>query len=87
MFTHLGKCPHCRNVIRYLQGEPIGIHDREHPTWHGLAYHCPTCRAVLGVEMNPVRLRSDVAEEVVQRLRDKGPASKPRSESAEPTPE
>ena len=37
--------------------------------WEGVAYHCPGCHAVLGVGIDPIALKTDIVNEVVEALR------------------
>lgn len=66
-----GKCPHCgKNVMslrinRLEASEPMGVR------WHAVTYHCPSCHVVLGCEKDPLIFESDIADEVIRKLKGK----------------
>ncbi len=72
MFTHLGKCPHCKRIVDKVILEPVDVEASPGfvgPTYNGVSYSCPFCRAVLSVAIDPVALKADTAVAVVQLLR------------------
>ncbi len=38
-------------------------------TWKGFSHACPSCRYVLGVEVNPLAIREDIINGLFERLR------------------
>lgn len=60
----MAKCPKCENLVVRVHCEHVTIADLSGDEWHGNAYSCCLCGAVLGVEINPVAIGSDVADSV-----------------------
>ncbi len=67
-----GKCPKCEKTISHLLVESL-------EAWVGImasggkyiavTYCCPSCRAVLGAGLDPLALKEDTAQAVVDRLK------------------
>lgn len=63
-----GKCPKCGKWVDHvgsfelLAGEPL--QDKR----HALAYTCPFCQTILGCQLDPITLRADMVEQVVDEL-------------------
>jgi hypothetical protein len=64
-----GKCPKCGEFIdhvgcfRLKAGDPFA--DK---SW-ALAYTCPSCSTILGCQVDPIALKEDTVDAVVERLR------------------
>ncbi len=67
---HQGKCPKCEATIThaYIQNleakVPFGAQ-----SYHAVSYQCPSCRTVLGIQMDPIALKTDTVTEVSQAVR------------------
>lgn len=64
----VGTCPSCKKIVRGVEADGIDISVNLMPQWKGVAYHCQSCRAVLGVEIDPVALKADILAEIKQLL-------------------
>lgn len=62
------KCPHCGKVVTRVNLETLEIYQNFKPSWHGVAYTCSACNTILSVGMDPILLRNDTIEGVVQAL-------------------
>lgn len=62
-----GKCPACGNAVLSLRG---GATDVTFPggTFKTIVFQCPTCTAVLGAQIDPIALRTDIINGTVERL-------------------
>jgi len=71
----IGKCPGCGNSVTRLDCNTVDLTIGVQ-SWHAVTYNCPTCHTVLGCQIDPIALRSDIvamtAETVVKRLRERG---------------
>ena len=71
-YSNSGQCPKCASPISYVNLETVSVKARG-ASWNGVSYLCPSCNAVLSVEIDPIALKTDivreVADEVVSRLR------------------
>jgi hypothetical protein len=68
MFT-TGKCPKCEGTIGFVNIEHVNVREGLQNKWHGVSLICPHCRTVLGVSIDPIALKSDIVEEILQGLR------------------
>jgi hypothetical protein len=62
-------CPKCNVEIQSVNLRAIQINAPVDPPWNGVAYECPHCRCVLGVGIDPVSLKADTVQAVVQEIR------------------
>ena len=64
----LGICSHCQKQLIFVNVEPVDGHLGD-TTLRSIAFQCPYCRAVLGVTADPLAIKTDTVNEVLQRLR------------------
>jgi hypothetical protein len=64
-----GKCPHCKEVVSSVRIEDIDINLGPGIDWQGVSYCCPSCDAVLSVQIDPVALKTDIINVLVEELR------------------
>lgn len=69
-----GKCPKCGSFVTRVQIHGVDAASTfGGPTWKAITYNCVMCQSVLGVAIDPIAIKSDtvdqVVEEVVKRLR------------------
>lgn len=65
-----GKCPKCDAFVQNVNVQDVIIqHSFGGDGWKGFTYSCQHCDAVLGVEINPLTLKSDIISGVVNALR------------------
>ena len=64
----MNKCPHCNQAFTRVN---IGNLPAANLTgsWHAVSYNCPHCHASLGVEIDPIALRTDTVNMVIAELR------------------
>ena len=63
-----GKCPKCDSAINNCSVEDITLDIAGKPRWRAFSYSCPNCKAVLGVQMNPLTLNVDLINQVKATL-------------------
>jgi hypothetical protein len=63
------KCPKCEKVITGVTTEDITMNVTFQPQWKGFTYSCPSCRTILGVEINPLAVKEDIVNALFERLR------------------
>ena len=69
-----GKCPGCGKVPVFgIQVQATELKFLDGRTWHGVIYVCPDgkCHTILGVELDPIAVRRDTVNAVVEALRGK----------------
>lgn len=64
-----GKCPKCDHPVRRLQGDGVEITVVAGATLRGLTYSCPSCSAVLGCQVDPIAIRTDIINGLLSELR------------------
>jgi hypothetical protein len=55
----VGHCPECKRTIDRALFEEVNV--QQHPrgnAWVALSFLCPSCRAVLGVQIDPIALKA-----------------------------
>lgn len=63
-----GRCPKCNAPISSVSIESISVKAKP-SNWNGVSYLCPSCNCVLSVAIDPIALKSDIVEEILDRLR------------------
>ncbi len=65
---HTGKCPHCQKSIRKVKVEDVDICVGRQSRWKGFSYQCPSCSFVLSIQMNPLTLKDNLKNEIIDEL-------------------
>ena len=64
-----GKCPKCEKPVDHADFQPIPVGDRSFgPLHRGVSIVCPACKTVLGVSIDPISLKEDTVDEVLEAL-------------------
>lgn len=66
---NVGKCPKCQSIISNVKTEDITMDVGFHPTWNGFSHLCPRCNTIISVEINPLLIKDDIVNELMDRLR------------------
>ena len=66
--AHTGICPHCKKTLVSVEAEDIDIKGFQ-VRWEGLSYQCPSCKSVLGVQMNPLTLNQDLKTKLLKEIK------------------
>jgi hypothetical protein len=64
----MGKCPYCKGAVTSVHIEEVEGTINLQPRWRCLTYSCSLCNTVIGVQIDPVALRTETVEGIVQRL-------------------
>ena len=64
----ISKCPSCQNVIQKVKVEGIEICIGPESSREGFSYLCPSCNSVLGVQMDPIVLNTELKNEILNEL-------------------
>ncbi len=64
-----GKCPGCSKTLTYVKIEGMDIKQGFQSAFHGVSFLCPSCHVVLSVGIDPIALKADVVDEVVEKLK------------------
>ena len=68
-----GKCPKCERSVPSAKIEDISLSAGPGYTkWNGSAYTCPSCQTILGVQIDPIALKTDTVNAVHEILKKLG---------------
>lgn len=67
---NFGKCPHCQKTVSAALTEAVScnVGMPATRTWKGVSHLCPSCKCVLSVSIDPIALKADIVDEVLQGL-------------------
>ncbi len=60
-------CPNCKKPVLAVRGAKVTV-SAPAGQFNGLGYSCMNCQAALGVQIDPVAIKTDIVEEVVEQL-------------------
>jgi len=63
------KCPKCEKIITSVTIDDVNGCVLSMPTWKTISYQCPYCNTVLGVQIDPVAIKTDIVNEIVKALK------------------
>ncbi len=64
-----GKCPKCEKLVTTVKTESVTVGTAFQPQFRGLGLTCPYCQTILGVSIDPISLKVDTVNEVMERLK------------------
>lgn len=62
-------CPHCKTHISEVRIESITGKVPFGKQWNCISYSCPHCSDCLSVQIDPIAVKTDIVDEVVDHLR------------------
>jgi hypothetical protein len=66
-----GKCPKCESITYHVLVERLHMREGEKAEWPGVSFVCQICHTILGVSLDPVALRDDVARKVAETIKSR----------------
>ena len=66
--VHAGICPHCEKKITNVKVQDVDMKYDIRVQWRGYSYQCPSCKSVLGVQMNPITLNKKLKDDILKEL-------------------
>lgn len=66
----MSKCPKCEKLLTYVTFKALDMQEQFLPSnsYKAIAHVCPHCQSVLSVQMDPIALKTDTVNQVLQRL-------------------
>ncbi len=64
----MGSCPKCEKPLMRVTIEDVEVSAIAGRALRGLNYLCPTCHAVVSVGIDPIALKADIVNEILQAL-------------------
>jgi hypothetical protein len=65
-----GKCPYCGKYIKSLRIDGLKASAPLSMTWKAITYNCPLCNMILGCQIDPIAIKTDIINELEKRLSD-----------------
>lgn len=65
----LGKCPKCDKILTNIQVGHVEIDVFMGRKWDGIAYYCPFCNTILSCQIDPIAIKTDIINEIVNELK------------------
>ena len=63
-----GNCPYCETPLAEVNLDPIRVNILGANPLRGLSYACPFCLKIIGVGIDPVALKEDIVDEVLEGM-------------------
>ena len=68
----MGKCPSCQNLVGSLSLRPVDARLPNGDRFNAVLLLCPSCQGILGAEIDPITVRTEVIDGVVSELQKRG---------------
>jgi len=65
----LGKCSKCEKTVSYVNLNEIEASAFMGSKWKTVTYNCPHCSTILGCQIDPIAIKTDIVNEVVESLK------------------
>jgi hypothetical protein len=71
MNMHSGKCPKCEQMIGWVRFQGVDARPAivGGKTWNAISFQCPHCYSVLGVQIDPIALKTETINEFDELLK------------------
>jgi len=66
---HAGICPHCLKRIPHVNVQDVDMKYDVMVQWRGYSYQCPSCKSVLGVQMDPRTVNDELKDDILEELK------------------
>jgi hypothetical protein len=63
----VGKCPKCDALVTRLDIHPLDA-GTYGDAWKAVTYNCPMCSTVLGCQIDPIAVRTDIINSIKKLL-------------------
>jgi hypothetical protein len=63
-----GKCPKCEKLVIRAVLDGIDLGQIAGPTYRGFTILCPHCKTILGTGFDPIALKADVVQQILEAL-------------------
>jgi transposase-like protein len=64
----MATCPSCKSAVFYVTLQATSV-KTSGDSWKGVMYLCPSCGSVLSAAIDPIALKADIVQELVETLR------------------
>jgi hypothetical protein len=67
----MAKCPACKTSFELVRIESVSVKSKKKKgdSWNGIAYCCPSCDVAISVTIDPISVKTDIVEEVLNGFR------------------
>ncbi|WHP05800.1 hypothetical protein QLH32_17635 [Acinetobacter corruptisaponis] len=63
-----GKCPSCDRLVTHVNAQEINV-NAPAGNFYGISYLCPYCSVILSTGLDPLRVKNDIVNELLKKLR------------------
>lgn len=65
-----GKCPKCEKVVtRATIADVPAKAFMGRMQWNAISFSCPHCSTILGIQIDPIAIKTDLIDELMRKLR------------------
>jgi hypothetical protein len=64
----MGTCPKCDKVVGHVNLAEVTASALFGKQWRTLKYCCPNCQCVLGVQIDPIAIKTDIVDAILAAL-------------------
>ena len=64
-----GKCPKCEKLVMNVTISDVTAQVPFGRSWRAVSYNCQSCQTVLGVEIDPIAVKTDIVNDLFKKLR------------------
>ena len=65
----IGKCPKCDKLVTRANINEIEASAFMGTNWRTVTYSCPLCNTILGCQIDPIAIKTDIVEEILEALK------------------
>lgn len=63
----MSNCLKCEASLTYVKIDGIKAHGKGGTKWNCVSYSCPSCGAIISVQMDPIAIKTDTVNEIRKR--------------------
>ena len=67
----VGKCPKCEKLVNRVNLNEIDASSFMGTAWRTITYNCPYCSTVLGCQIDPIAIKADTVDDILESLKKK----------------
>jgi hypothetical protein len=64
-----GDCPKCGKPVLMAGVAGVQVLGQDGNQWNGVKFYCMSCQTILSIGVDPVALKNDIVNELIEALR------------------
>lgn len=65
----IGKCPKCEKLVSSANLNEIEASVFMGTKWRTVTYNCPYCSTILGCQIDPIAIKTEIVSEILEGLK------------------